>query len=107
MAGVHTGALPICVEWAGRERCPVEHGRNLQGLAEIAERRGRRAEALARLEAASALFEAHGAKLWLDVAQAPLTTLRAAAAVWRPKSKEALDLKGLAVMMKIMVTMAR
>ena len=28
------------LEWAERERCPVEQGRNLQGLAEVAERRG-------------------------------------------------------------------
>jgi class 3 adenylate cyclase len=54
------------LEWAKRERCPVEQGRCLQGLAEVADRRHRKGEALRLLDEASVLFEAHGAKLYLD-----------------------------------------
>ena len=53
------------LEWAERERCPVEAGRCLQGLAEVAERRGNTAEALPLLDRAAALFQEHGAKLYL------------------------------------------
>ncbi len=52
--------------WCERERCPVEAGRCLQGLADVAERRGDRAEALQLLDRAAALFQQHGAKLYLD-----------------------------------------
>ncbi len=51
-----------------RERCPVEAGRNLVGLAEVAERRGQAREALQHLDRAMALFQQHGAKLYLDQA---------------------------------------
>ena len=54
------------LEWCERERCPVEAGRNLQGLAEVAERRGERAQALEYLDRAGELFSQHGAKLYLD-----------------------------------------
>ncbi|MGI8551831.1 MAG: hypothetical protein ACR2PL_13745 [Dehalococcoidia bacterium] len=57
--------LREALAWSERERCPVEAGRCLQGLAEVAERRGQRAEALAYLERAAALFEQYGAKLYL------------------------------------------
>ncbi|MCH7512171.1 MAG: hypothetical protein IIB19_07390, partial [Chloroflexi bacterium] len=53
------------LEWCERERCPVEAGRCLQGLAEVAERRGNTAEALPLLDRAAALFQEHGAKLYL------------------------------------------
>ncbi|MCH7617976.1 MAG: protein kinase, partial [Chloroflexi bacterium] len=53
------------LEWCERERCPVEAGRCLQGLAEVAERRGKIAEALPLLDRAAALFQEHGAKLYL------------------------------------------
>ena len=54
------------LEWAERERCPIETGRCLQGLAEVAERRGNLAEALRYLDRACVLFQQHGAKLYLD-----------------------------------------
>ncbi len=54
------------VEVCERERCPVEVGRNLQGLAEVAKRRGNRGEALACLDRAAGLFQKHGARLYLD-----------------------------------------
>jgi class 3 adenylate cyclase len=52
--------------WCERERLPIEAGRCLQGLAEVAERRGERAEALQMLDRAAALFQQHGARLYLD-----------------------------------------
>ncbi len=52
--------------WCERERCPIEAGRCLHGLAEVAERRGDRAEALQLLDRAAALFRQHGAKLYLE-----------------------------------------
>ena len=52
--------------WSERERCPVEAGRCLQGLAEIAERRGNAGEAMRLLDHAGELFRQHGAKLYLD-----------------------------------------
>jgi len=54
------------LEWCERERCPVEAGRCLQGLAEVAERRGSTAEALQHLDRAAALFQEYGAKLYLN-----------------------------------------
>ncbi|MEX1255884.1 MAG: protein kinase [Dehalococcoidia bacterium] len=52
--------------WCEREHCPVEAGRCLQGLAEVAERRGRTAEAMQLLDRAGELFRQHGAKFYLD-----------------------------------------
>jgi class 3 adenylate cyclase len=54
------------LEWCERERCPVEAGRCLQGLAEVAERRGKTSEAMGLLDQAAALYRQHGAKLYLD-----------------------------------------
>ena len=54
------------LEWCERERCPVEAGRCLQGLAEVAERRGEREQALEYLDRAGELFSRHGAKLYLE-----------------------------------------
>ena len=54
------------LEWCERERLPIETGRCLQGLAEVAERRGDRAEALQNLDRAAALFQQHGARLYLN-----------------------------------------
>ena len=52
--------------WCERERCPIEAGRCLHGLAEVAERRGDAAEALSLFDRAAVLFQQHGAKLYLD-----------------------------------------
>jgi class 3 adenylate cyclase len=70
---VHRGSLDDAAEryrrslaWCERERLPIEAGRCLQGLAEVSERRGERAEALRLLDRAAALFQQHGARLYLD-----------------------------------------
>jgi hypothetical protein len=68
----HTG-----LEWAERERCPVEQGRNLQGLAEVAERRGRHVEAVGYLDRAAALFQQHGTTLYLRQVLAKKEILKA------------------------------
>jgi class 3 adenylate cyclase len=52
--------------WCEREGLPIEAGRCLQGLAEVAERRGDRAAALQLLDRAAALFQQHGARLYLN-----------------------------------------
>ena len=57
------------LSWAERERCPVEQGRCLQGLAEVAMRRRERGEAIRELERAAELFERHGAGLYLERAR--------------------------------------
>ena len=54
------------LEWSERERCPIEQGRNLQGLAEVAERRGEQQQAMEHLDQAGELFSRYGAKLYLD-----------------------------------------
>ena len=56
------------LEWASSPavRFEVDAGRCLQGLAEVAERRGQHLEAMQHLDAAGALFAKHGAKLYLD-----------------------------------------
>ena len=59
-------AYQSSLTWCERERLPIETGRCLQGLAEVAERRGDRAEALQLLDRAAALFQQHGARLYLD-----------------------------------------
>ena len=51
--------------WAEGERCPIEQGRCLEGLAEVAIRRGQTAEAREHFDRAAALFERHGAVLYL------------------------------------------
>jgi class 3 adenylate cyclase len=54
------------LQWCERESCPIEAGRCLQGLAEIAHRRGDSAEAMKLLDRAGELFRQHGAKFYLD-----------------------------------------
>jgi predicted ATPase len=54
------------LDWCERERCPVEAGRCLAGLADVAERRSDRAGALSLLDRAAALFRQHSATLYLD-----------------------------------------
>ena len=72
------------VDWANHEGCPIELGRNLSGLAEVAERRGQRANALRRLERAIESFEGCGASLWRDQARSRLDELRSAPRRGRP-----------------------
>ncbi len=52
--------------WAEREGCPVEAGRNLQGLAAVAERLGDLPAALACLDRAAVPFERYGTKFYLN-----------------------------------------
>jgi class 3 adenylate cyclase len=54
------------LDWSRQERWPVEEGRCLAGLADVAERRGDAPEALRLLDQAAALFRQHGANLFLD-----------------------------------------
>ena len=65
------------LEWAERERCPVEQGCNLQGLAEVAERHGEQQQAMEHLDRAGELFSRYGAKLYLDQVLAKKQILRA------------------------------
>jgi hypothetical protein len=67
----------IGLEWCERERCPVEAGRCLQGLAVVAERRGDTAAAMQHLDAAGELFARYGAKLYLDQVLAKKQFLKA------------------------------
>ncbi|MBI2760884.1 MAG: hypothetical protein HYX51_05605 [Chloroflexi bacterium] len=55
--------------WADREQCPLEAGRCLRGLAEVAVPRGQDAEALPLFDRAITHFTEHGAKLYLDQAR--------------------------------------
>ena len=65
------------LKWAKEVRFPVEQGRCLQGLAEVAERRCNRAEAVQLLNRAAALFRQHGAQLYLGQVLAKKDLLRA------------------------------
>jgi tetratricopeptide (TPR) repeat protein len=65
------------LEWSERERCPIEQGRNLQGLAEVAERRDGHQEAAQLLDRAAALFQEHGAQLYLGQVLAKKDILKA------------------------------
>ena len=67
----------IGLAWCERERCPVEQGRNLQGLAEVAEGRGEQQQAMEYLDRAGELFNRHGAKLYLDQVLAKKEILKA------------------------------
>jgi len=65
------------IDWGTRERAPIVIGRSLQGLAEVAERRGQHLEAMQHLDAAGELFARHGAKLYLDQVIAKKQILKA------------------------------
>ena len=65
------------MEWAERKRCPIEQGRCLQGLAEVAERRGQHREAMPLLDRAGALFQQYGITLYLKQVLAKKELLRA------------------------------
>ena len=70
---VEEAGLELCE----RERCPIEAGRCLQGLAEVTERRGEREQAMEYLDRAGELFSRHGAKLYLDQVLAKKEILKA------------------------------
>ncbi|MDP9181010.1 MAG: hypothetical protein M3O21_04740, partial [Chloroflexota bacterium] len=76
--------------WCERERLPIEAGRCLQGLAEVAERRGERAEALQLLDRAAALFQQHGARLYLDRVIAKKVELQGISSTGTPTSIDAV-----------------
>jgi tetratricopeptide (TPR) repeat protein len=57
--------------WCEQQRVPVDAGRCHVGLADIARARGDREAAAAHVRSASAIFETHGARLWLDLLVAP------------------------------------
>jgi predicted ATPase/DNA-binding CsgD family transcriptional regulator len=65
------------LEWCERERCPVEAGLCLLGVANVAEHRGNHAEAITLFDRASALFSQYGAKGYLDRAIAAREALMA------------------------------
>lgn len=65
------------LEWSERERCVLETGRTLQGLAEVAERRGDHATAMEHLDRAAAIFSNCGAKFYLDQVLAKKEILKA------------------------------
>jgi class 3 adenylate cyclase len=89
--------------WAERERYPVEQGRCLAGLAEVAAQRGEPGEALALLDRAAGLFQEHGAvpylsqvlaaKLRLQGVASGLVTTSSIDAVTAAVSKEPPDLR--------------
>ena len=66
-------------EWAARPdvRFVVDQGRCLQGLADVAERRGDHELAMEHLDAAGELFAKYGAKLYLDQVLAKKQFLKA------------------------------
>jgi hypothetical protein len=53
------------LEWAEREGCPVEVGRNLHGLAQVSARHGNEAEARQQLERAIGILEQYDSKVFL------------------------------------------
>ena len=65
------------LEWCERERLPVEEGRCHQLLAEVLRRKGDDLEAARHLDAATALFQRHGARLYLDQALEQRALLKA------------------------------
>jgi tetratricopeptide (TPR) repeat protein len=58
------------LDWAERARCPIDAGRCLQGLAGASDAKSDRD---AHLRRAAAIFEAHGARLYLDQVAAART----------------------------------
>ena len=71
------GSRNRAVESCTQQGCPIELGRNLQGFAAIAERRGNADEARGHLDRAGDLFSRHGAKLYLDQVIAKKEILKA------------------------------
>ena len=58
--------LRVGLEWCEQGELHIDEGRCLQGLAEVAERRGEQQQAMKHLDAAGELFSQRGAKLYLD-----------------------------------------
>jgi tetratricopeptide (TPR) repeat protein len=58
--------LSAGLAWADRERCPIDAGRCLQGLASVAAAADDGASASAHLDRAAAIFQRHEATLYLD-----------------------------------------
>ncbi|MGI8927182.1 MAG: adenylate/guanylate cyclase domain-containing protein, partial [Tepidiformaceae bacterium] len=71
------------LEWAEREDCPVELGRNLQGLAAVAESRGDIAGALTLLDRAAGQYQPRGVKLFLDQVIAAKVRLQGITSTYR------------------------
>lgn len=65
------------LEWAERERAPIEQGRCLQGLAEVVEQRGNHSQAVGHLGRIAALFQKFGANLYLRQVLAKKDILKA------------------------------
>ena len=55
------------LDWATRNRLPIEEGRNMEGLAEVAYARGRTPDALELLDRAASIYRQFGARLYLDL----------------------------------------
>ena len=53
------------LDWAERERCPVEAGRCLHGLARVAQHRGKTDKVAELLDRAAIIFEQHDALFYL------------------------------------------
>lgn len=70
-------SLMEALDWCVRERCPVEEGRCLQALAELAEKRGDHASATHHLDRAADLFQQYGARLFLEQVLAKKDVLKA------------------------------
>ncbi|MBE0610231.1 MAG: AAA family ATPase [Dehalococcoidia bacterium] len=54
------------LDWATRNRLPIEEGRNMEGLAEVAHARGSTPGALELLDRAASIYRQFGARLYLD-----------------------------------------
>jgi DNA-binding CsgD family transcriptional regulator len=63
------------MQWARREHCDMDEGLCLQGLGDVALRRGRRAEARRLFGEASSRFEATGARLFFGRVEARMAAL--------------------------------
>ncbi|MGI8926815.1 MAG: adenylate/guanylate cyclase domain-containing protein, partial [Tepidiformaceae bacterium] len=71
------------LEWATRGHLPIEEGRNLEGLAEVAHVRGNIPDALTLLDRAAAIYRQYGARLYLDRVIAAKVRLQGISGVYR------------------------
>jgi DNA-binding CsgD family transcriptional regulator len=79
------------LEWTRQERCVLDEALCLQGLAQVALKRGGRSEARRLLSQAVAIFETYGAKLYLDRAMVLLTVLGGGAQSAEPEYPDSLS----------------